>query len=1251
MLAGDKPGNNHKGLGLKTWRKGAVAIASAIFLLASCGGTDEPGDTWVQPDAPDVYVPGPDGPPRCELSADCPEATYCDLGECFQVCNVEDSCGDASQYCSERGRCQDENVPDSDPVPAVKNAAELRTNDEAIFVAGDESMIVVELFAAPSDVEVRYRIESQVPWLQVSEARGEFSGALVKTLTVDRTGLAVGRHTGTVLIVTSVGIATYTVILNTGIGGAYQGAMDVTAPYLPNETPSIVHRLGSVPFALSVDDSGDDLRVGINTDESLLFPDSTESELFVVATPTENEGEFTATFVQTFEPADLAAERLVEHRLIRSLEVTFAPSASGGIEGSFVDTWQGILEETIYVNGTLALARTGAAGPVSLSAPATLAPEAVVRPTIASDCTTAARSAAGLPFGSCTSSSSALDKFACGNALLTVGNRLDNPDNGLVVDVDANGRGYEDFADLCTDDLNSSSAVSASQPDCLRRANMECAQAFFHASSSLGESQQKVGETAAAHAGLGTLLLNEALVRAFELPYKGGSTLGPSALEAQMLAQLDQARSQARQSLEYTFDPAVLQAMADTPSFVASAAAHQSLRRLALFVSRYRTTVEEWFRTKVRSQGLSNQDRSDLRARTQVDALVHLTQLAALSAIEEAQEAVPSPELGLFDDALTRLGRQFSLFDGDRDVLGIPKGQVVFVYDHLNAGSRGNTNYEQVLASKTGSFGVLGAALSAEAEAEAATRAFDTNVNAMEIELSELAIVSESRLAALCGNGYDGSDTAECTGGAMSSAFLDMDVQRQQMVIAETRILSHDERIEALEDRIEAIESIRGNSLEFITATNVKFDRIRRKQRRRSRWRKAFAVAAATTVGALAIVGTAGSATPLVIATGAAIADGLLSDSQEGLASNREKLLEDQQLQLTASNYAVESIQLAGQLKELEIQSSQLNEELILATMGLLTGAQRLQNLQEEAIRVGQEHALRESRALGSLANDPMFRVLRNKAVAEAVERKERALEGIYKAARAFEFEVNSPFAAIESDLIPAKRASDIQELVVCMNNQWGLFRETFSSPQAFTDEISLREDVFGITGEKLDEVTGQILSAAEQFRQRLLNPQNRTTSGGVSLRFPTSVSPGNGIWSSGVCNDQIASISVKILGNGLGDDQARVRLTQGQALLMRSCEAVRNDDANDIIHHYQLPESESNEVSAGINTYPADADFQFFGRPVGASEWVLELPSGNETPTNSDIDVTQIEDIVLSVNHRAISLGVSPRPFTPNCN
>ena len=1231
----------------KIWGAKAVAVAGVILLLTSCGGSDE--SDWVQPDPPDVYLPGVAGPPSCELSVDCPEGTYCDLGECFQSCNVEDSCGETSQYCSERGRCQEENVPDSDPVPDVVNAAELSTGDKDTFIAGDDSMVVLELFATPADVDVRYRIESQVPWLTVSEARGDFSGALVETLTVDRTGLAVGQHTGTVLVVTSVGIATYTFILDMGIGGTYRGAMNVTAPYVPNETPSIVHRLGSVPFALAVDDSQGDLRVAINAGESLLFPDATESELSVVATPTANEGEFTASFVQTFEPADLASERLVEQRLIRSLDVTLAPSASGGLEGSFVDSWEGVLEETIYVNGTLALSRSGSAAPVSLSAPATLDPEPVVRPTIEADCTSAARTAAALPFGSCTSTSSALEKFACGNALLDVGNSLDHSGNGLLVGV--TGRSYADFAVSCTDDLNSSSSVSAEAPSCLRRANMECAQAFFYASSSLGESQEKVGETAAAHAGLGTLLLNEALVRAFELPYKSGSTLGPANLETQMLVELDDARIQARKSLEYTFDPAVLQAMAEIPNFVASASANQSLRRSALFVSRYRTTVEEWFRIKIRSQGLSKQEENALQARTQVDALVHLTQLAALSAIEEAQGAVPSPELGLFDDALTRLGRQFSLFEGDRDVLGIPEGQVVFVYDHLNAGSRGNTNFEQVLASKTGSFGVLGAALKAEAEAIAATRDFDSNVNAMEIELSELAIVSEGRLAALCGNGYVGNDIAECTGGAMSSAFLDMDVQRQQMSIAKTRILSHEERIEALEDRIEAIESIRGNTLEFITATNEKLDRIRRKQRRKSRWQKAFGVATAVTAGAAALWFSGGTAVPLIAGTAGGILDGILSDSQEGLAGNRDKLLEDQQLRITASEYAVESIQLAGQLKELEIQSNQLTEELILATIGFATGAQRTQNLQEEVIRVGQEHELRESRSIDSLANDPMFRVIRNRAVAEAAQTRERALEGIYQAARAFEFEVNSPFAAIESNLIPAKRASDIEDLVVCMNNQWGLFREKFSSPQSFTDEISLREDVFGITGDKVDEVTGQTLSAAEQFRQRLLNPQNRTISGGVSLSFATSVSPGNGLWSSGVCNDQIASISVKILGNGLGDDQARVRLTQGQALLMRSCEAVRNDEVNDIIQHYQLPESESNEVSAGINTYPADADFQFFGRPVGASEWVLELPSGNETPTNSDIDVTQIEDIVLSVNHRAISLGDSPRPFTPNCN
>ncbi len=1031
-----------------------------------------------------------------------------------------------------------------------------------------------------------------------------------------------------------------------GIGGSYQGVMNVVAPYIPNETPGIVHRLGSVPLVLALDDSGDesgsDLRVAIDASESLLFPEATESELSVVATPTGNAGEFTATFVQTFEPADLAPERSVEHRLIRSLEVTFAPSASGGIEGSFVDAWQGVLEETVYVHGTLALSRTGSAESVSLSTPATLPPEALVRPTITNACRIAARTASGQT--SCSTNSSALEKFACGNALLAVGNRLDDPGNGLL--VDANGRGYEDFADACTDELNTSSAVSATSPNCLRRANMECAQAYFYASSSLGESQDKVGETAGAHAGLGTLLLNEALVKVFQFPYKGGANFGPSALEAKILQELDEARAQARQSLEYTFDPAVLQAMADTPSFVASASAYQSLRRVALFVSRYRVTAEEWFRTKVRSQGLSPGERNSLRANTQVDAVVHLTQLAALSAIEEAQGAVPSPELGLFDDALTRFGRQFSLFDGGRDVLGIPEGQVVFVYDHLNAGSRGNTNYEQVLASKTGSFGVLSAATTAEAEAQAATRAFDTNVDAMESQVLELAIVSQSRLAALCGNGYDGSDIAECRGGAVAAARRAMDVQQQQIRIAQTRILSHEERIEVMEDRIEAIESIRGNSLEFISATGERLNRIRRKQRRTSRWSGIFN--AALNVGTAIATGNYIQAGVSAITGGVGIYS---ADLQAKLGNEREELLQTQQLVLAGADYAVESINMAGQLKELEIQSGQLNEELILATLSLLTGAQRIDTLVEEVIRVGQEHALRTARVAGSLANDPMFRVLRNQAVAKAIEKKERALEGIYQAARAFEFEVNSPFAAIESDLVSAKRASDISDLVVCMNNQWGLFRETFSSPQTFSDEISLREDVFGITGEKKDEVTGQILSPAEQFRLRLLNPQNRTTSGGVSLRFATSVSPGNGLWSSGVCNDQIASISVKILGNGLGDDQARVRITQGQALLMRSCETVRNDEDNDIIHHYQLPESESNEVSAGVNVYPADADFQFFGRPVGASEWVLELPSGNETPTNSDIDVTKIEDIVLRVNHRAISLDTSPRPFTPNCN
>jgi hypothetical protein len=319
---------------------------------------------------------------------------------------------------------------------------------------------------------------------------------------------------------------------------------------------------------------------------------------------------------------------------------------------------------------------------------------------------------------------------------------------------------------------------------------------------------------------------------------------------------------------------------------------------------------------------------------------------------------------------------------------------------------------------------------------------------------------------------------------------------------------------------------------------------------------------------------------------------------------------------------------------------------VVTALVETATFQQQVQSIQADAaLRAQQATTL----ASGHL-NDPSVRVLAEEAVVKAAASRERALLGVYLAARALEYELNVSLPSIMSDLVPARRAKQIQSFASCLQGRFTDFRRAFGTPSVFTDEISLRRDVLGIRGPIRDAVTGETVSEADQFRRRLLVPSNLGPDGTVGLRFTTSLGASNGVLSSGVCNDQIRTIQVKLLGDGQGDDQARIKLRPAGSALERSCAAFRGG-AGDVINQYDV-EPRTVELEAGINTYPmAPPDAQLFGRSMAATEWYLAIPAGSAAPQNADLDLTRIEDVLLRVEHAAISLSDSPINFDPTCN
>jgi hypothetical protein len=210
-------------------------------------------------------------------------------------------------------------------------------------------------------------------------------------------------------------------------------------------------------------------------------------------------------------------------------------------------------------------------------------------------------------------------------------------------------------------------------------------------------------------------------------------------------------------------------------------------------------------------------------------------------------------------------------------------------------------------------------------------------------------------------------------------------------------------------------------------------------------------------------------------------------------------------------------------------------------------------------------------------------------------------------------------------------------------------FRIAYGAPQTFVDEISVREDILGIHGPVVDDLTGETLSEAEQFHRLLLSPSNLGPDGTVELVFSTSLNRGNGLFSTMVCNDQVHSLQVRLIGDGLGDDQARVYLQQTGTSVQRGCESGM-DGASEVLRTYDLAPRRV-EIQAGVNVMPTSpADTQFFGRSVADSEWRLAIPPGSVAPPNSDVDPIHIDDIIIRVEHQAISISSSPVTYSPAC-
>jgi hypothetical protein len=217
-----------------------------------------------------------------------------------------------------------------------------------------------------------------------------------------------------------------------------------------------------------------------------------------------------------------------------------------------------------------------------------------------------------------------------------------------------------------------------------------------------------------------------------------------------------------------------------------------------------------------------------------------------------------------------------------------------------------------------------------------------------------------------------------------------------------------------------------------------------------------------------------------------------------------------------------------------------------------------------------------------------------------------------------------------------------------CLKQIADSFQTAYGSPQTYSTTVSVRA-MLGITGPRTDTVTGEELSEGQQFRQILLQNQNLDGKGGVGISFATDLLPGNQLWSSDVCSDRITSVQAQLVGDFLGDNEAQVNLSLSGAALLRDC---GSDDISTWSFGSQSGDSDALAViQAGVNSFgTAPENASLYGQSVARASWQIAVPGAASAPSNSDVALTQLDDIVLQIKHGAIPQRNSPLATDLSC-
>jgi hypothetical protein len=1214
----------------------AVSLGLVSLTLTACSG-DEEGSASSRP-------PPTDPPPvvettqPCVLNADCPAGQYCDLGECLQECNVEAPCSEGGN-CSLRGRCLPPEEPEVQPEPEPAFQGTVSVEPEATVIAPADRVLELRLSSNSPD-PVRYRVELSAPHLSLAEHRGEFTGSTTLKLDVDSTRARPLETEGTITIVTTLGDLVVTAPIQPSISGYYQGTMRYEVGNL---------MLGDASVGLEIFEEAGQVRVRFDPRASLLFPEAPAAEggagqpASGAGVFSKADGKIDATIYQSLPAAFAGARNYLARDVTRTLRLNLVPGSLGTMEGSFTEDIRGIFPQAARASGRISLQYvadrevsefepTRQAPPVpTVSAGSYLAPIDVFGWTgDGGVCATVA------PSGCVAHPDPAGCRADLAAAAPVLSEKLLEPLYSDMLLSDRSALPFDTMADRCQAALGVKT-IEGYQADpsakfCGLVVPFGCLlDVLANRVPDPTLRGQVYSDSVARLAAPVLLVAKNEVTRGLEASFRQGYREEGNRYDA--------ALTTIRPMGRWLLQPSVVEQLRAMPDEAAQGTGASSTTSTVLESYPAARALAELFhtlstvdgeRSRITATTSTTSSTATLKA-TQERAVIAYLEAATLGRIVQGWSGIPPSVTSRFSGLLNPMNRGFSTLVQGGSVLGVAEGFVPFVYRPEDAGSAGPTNFEQMLA-------IAQNQVAAESQAEstwlAAGRTFEQNNSLLQNELASVRGRYDQRLREICGPAFDPNSPASgwevCGHGEAGEIAL----RRVEVERAGESLKNHYRRAE---NKLAMIQISMENAARVLGKRAEEMQLIDNVGKTVNGLTLGTRIISEVQTGLLiasnAQLWNAGA--PLALAVTA----GVLGAVKVVLETAKDDLLLFEKLEVARISAEVEYLNAMSNAKRELIEQAQIAVEAQETALVLVQAKIAERNLMDQARSLMEERS-RVMAVLGkNPANDPSYRLIRDKRALEVLAYRSSAQTQLLLAGRALEFELNMSLSGLDGAVLNANNAYALEQLTRCFKSIHDQRRLAFGSPQEYVTTVSLRK-LLGILAPRVDSVTGEELSEGRQFREYLLRNQNLDGQGGVGLAFSTTLDPDNGLWSTDVCSDRVKSIEAQIVGDFLGDDEAQVNLQLQGTSLLRECDT-------DAIQSWSLGGGDSSSavaiIQAGVNDFgKATPNTSLFGQSVARATWRIVIPGASSAPGNQDVDLTKIEDVVLRITHSALARRTS---------